>query len=557
MAEVQPFQPGQSVPLGLTWELGDNVLEKMGKHDEALRVREEAEESRRMAMGRSLGSEVLGGLASGKAAFTAGRAAVKKGPGFLKYLLHGADELQGPVKRGAKNLGRDAILGGTGAGVASAGAADDPESSRWKAAMLGGAIGAGAGPLIGGLGRAIGRGIRNRGRTPEQRLAERSTDILEPLGIKASNDPPSLRAEKAQKDMIPVYKALEADWPVIDPATLSGSQKKAATDIQDIFDKLGQSDDTRSYVPAALRRSAGTEAPHKAPYIHHVEDIVKNLETDRYPKEAKKMRELLENHVDELEHNWGAGGTAAPESPQLNPDTPTGEALLDFLSQTEDLDIRRTVSGVTARLGGKPAGKAERGINFVDVQRTLAKMRDDMGRGTAPLDVQYKRADLEEAMYNLDPKFRLVQKQWGQNEHMHKAALAGQGAWKGNRFADRIKLDMFRMADDPEAQRAYTGAMFADIVSEMRYSSSGDAKRALDFIATESGPLKILMEELLEKSYGVSGSEALRSLRYAAQDEKFARSLFQRFQGTAIPLAAGNRPSRAFAYGMGAGRMAR
>ena len=145
---------------------------------------------------------------------------------------------------------------------------------------------------------------------------------------------------------------------------------------------------------------------------------------------------------------------------RLDPDTETGAVLLDFLSDNPDLDVQRRVAAITSRLSGRPAGKPERNPSFLDVQRTLAKMRDDMSLGIASVDVQYQRADLEEAMHKLDPRFRLVQKQWGQDENLHSAALAGQAAWTGKRFADRIKIDMHRLADDPDAQRAYTCLLY-------------------------------------------------------------------------------------------------
>ena len=422
---------------------------------------------------------------------------------------------------------------------------------------MSGALGAGLGAALGfvipGAGRAaksIGRRFRGN---VESRVAARAVDILEPIGVRPSDDPPGLRAEKAQAEMGNVYTSLEGDWTDINPEILGGEQAKAARDIKEIFNRMSGDDEARRYVPAGLRQKAGSDPGFTAsepPYVHHVEEIKDRFSSDRFPEESRELNLLLENHVDELKHS----GVDLDGDPRIDPDTPTGAALVDFLSQNPDPDVQRIVSQHSAGLAGKPAVEAARDPSFEDVQRTLANMRDDMSRGSAGTQTQYDRADLEDAMFRLDPRFRRVQRQWAENETMHTAALAGQDHWRSRNFPDRAKIEMWRMRDDPDARKAYVGSMFSSMVNELRYSPSGEAKNALDYIASAPGPLKELMEDLMEDSYKIDGVEALKDLRYAAQDERFLQSFFQRLEGVTLPLAAGIKPQRAFAYGMMTGR---
>ena len=124
--ETDPFRPGIASGLGATFELGDNLLDVLGFEGTAAKIREEAEESRAERPVATIGAELASGFLTGKAAFTAGRALTKKGPGIAKTLLHGPASRQGPGRRAAQSLGRDALLGGTAGAVAGAGAADDP-----------------------------------------------------------------------------------------------------------------------------------------------------------------------------------------------------------------------------------------------------------------------------------------------------------------------------------------------------------------------------------------------------------------------------------------------
>ena len=553
MRELNPSRPLHAAMQGMTFEWGDEIMDAIGLGGTTLR--EEASESRAQHPVKSALADFGAGLGTGLGAIRAAAKlkSLEAAPDALRWLVKGPAQDMKPLARGASRIAQHGALGSIGGAAHGAGAGFGPQQEgRVAGALLGGTI---AG-VTGAITPALGRGAKysynalvKGGRGTAQRLAVKMQSLT---GIDPEEDI-ILGAMKKTHELQGIYIDLEKAWPEIND-----------TKLLSILDDMAQDTEVARYVPPGTSAIPPLEPSRKNVYLAHAERLQKWLDADEFDDEAKDLRELINNYEegarpDQIDLDLGITSRELPSGHKVD-DTPggSGEALINYMTKNPDLDVQRRVRGISAGMRSYPGVPRERMPSFLDVQRTVFNLRRVAHSKTPPESALYFKADLEEAMNNVDPRFRFVQEQWRIKEVVIQAAERGELDWRSDTQQIIRGLEQHRY--DPEAKDAYVSAMLGDIMRNLYRTDSRQSGKALRTLFNDATGARKVITGLFEEAFagrgGPGAGERIANQLYRAVDnEKALDAVFRRMHATFLSSMGGTDPRRTFAMATMFGRV--